>query len=215
MVRPLIKAQVTSVGLGVIAPFLHGWPEWILWRGGEWLSWGSILGFGVVLVWNVLYPDLEARAEREAVLEEAREHKRQIMQRAAVGALTGWDRAVMDAQRAGTFSLNGVRQPGTTLRYAGPPPLYTPPRGLDVMITVELRAEPVILHRDATWVFPGGRPAGLGHGCLLRNAAPCADGSSCRCREHGYVRRACDGCGKPLLVSNPLPGTSYTCAACG
>lgn len=41
-----------------------------------------------------------------------------------------WQDAIREAQRAGTFSLNGVRQPGTTLRYQGPPPVYTPPGGL-------------------------------------------------------------------------------------
>jgi hypothetical protein len=190
MIRPLLKAQVASVVLGVAAPFMHGWEELIAWHGGELLSWMSIAGFGVVLAWNVLHPDTEAREEREALLAEAREHRRAITERAAVAAVTGWERAVTDAKRAGTFSLNGVRQPGTTLRYVGPPALYTPPTGFEMMITVELKADArvqpqrgtVILHRETRWVFPEPRPE-----CRLRDAGPCQAWSPCLCREHGYL----------------------------
>lgn len=197
MVWPLLKAQVVSVGVSLLAPFAHHPLSTVAWHLGEYLSWGSIIGFGVLGAWNLLSPDTEGRAER---LEAAREHQLMIMEHASPRVRTErWDDAIREAQRAGTLSINGVRQPRPAVRYAGPPPVYTPPRGIEVVITVELSAQarvgrpqegPVVLHRDATWVFP--RPG---------DVTP-------------VTSSECDECGEPMDVAWVEPGTVRTCRPC-
>jgi hypothetical protein len=145
MLMPLLKAQAASMGLAFAEPLLHPPLSVLAADAGTFLSWGSLAGFVVLTAWNLLHPDREGREER---LEAALERQRLIPGHAGQGAgRTPWAEAVTAARRAGTFSLNGVRQPGTTLRYQGPPPVYTPPGGLEVMITVELRAEPQVARR--------------------------------------------------------------------
>jgi len=186
MLRPLIKAQVASVALSLAGPWLHNPYGWAAWHASEWLSWGSIIGFAVIGVWNVVHPDHEAREKRLALRREQQrmimEHA--IMEHAAAGARArGWEKAVLDAQRAGTFSVNGVRQPGTTLRYQGPPPVYTPPGGFEMMITVELRAKAVVSaqeRRSASECDMCGTPMDV---ALVRDGYPYL----CRqCRRRAY-----------------------------
>lgn len=175
MLRPLIKGQVASMVLALAEPLTHTPFTVIVTDAGTILSWGSITGLAVLVMWNLLHPDREPRmvSRRHVRLrpEEELEFRANLARALASGAVTpayadllelhraGWDPsgrhserfresypgrtwqdAVREAQRAGTFSLNGVRQPGTTLRYQGPPPVYTPPGGIEVVITVELRA---------------------------------------------------------------------------
>jgi hypothetical protein len=140
MVRPLLRAQVISLACALALPLTHPPFSVAVTDLGTFLSWGSITGLAVLVVWNLVRPDREGREER---LEAAREQRRLIMEHASPRAgREQWEAAALEARRAGTFSLGGVRQPGATLRYAGPPPVYTPPGGIEMVITVELRAVP-------------------------------------------------------------------------
>lgn len=216
IMRKTARAAWANIGRGVLLAFTLElpWPHSLhwLWSAVNWASFVMVFGSAAVLfMWGAvnavrlvewaLTDDPPYECTRDRLLREFREEAA-LGDRMAVGVNQDGERVYVHVS---SLAENRV---GSALRYLGPPPVYVPAR-------LPGKSNAVVVHRDATWVFPGGKPAELGHGCLLRSAAPCAPDSSCRCREHGYVRHACDGCGKPLLVSNPLPGTRYTCAACG
>jgi hypothetical protein len=139
MIRPLARGWLASLALSFSGPAAH-----VPFAGtaGEWLMRAVITGFAVFAAWNIAHPDVGEREER---LEEEREQRRLIAEHAGPRARGAqWAEAVLAAQRAGTFSLNGVQQPGTTLRYPGPPAVYTPADGFEMMIHVELKAAPQV-----------------------------------------------------------------------
>lgn len=135
MLRPLFGAQAAAWASAPLLwlPLPH-WTWTVLNDAGGTVFFTSSAGFIVVLMWNLLHPDREPRLiSRQHVRLRPEEEFRANLARASrtvTRPRTGrWENAVREAQRAGTFSLNGVRQRGTTLRYPGPPAIYTPPAG--------------------------------------------------------------------------------------
>lgn len=182
------------------------WPRSLnwLWTAFDWGSAVMVVGgaatlmvYGLLNAWWLcewaLTDDPLHGPGREERLAAAREHQRMITVHAGPEARArSWAGAVWEAQRAGTFSLNGVRHPGAvTMRYAGPPPVYTPPGGIDMVITVELRAEARI--------------------------GPCRCGRQ-GCRPGGDTARVvsdeCDECGEPMDIAWVRPGTARVCRPC-
>jgi len=217
MLRPLFTAQAAAWGSATLLwlPLPHWLWDAVNDTGGV-LFYTSAIGFCVMLMWNIVHPDRESRDER---LEAARERQRRmIMEHAGPGtAREQWERAVLEARQAGTFSLNGARQPGVTstrsagrdvtwtydeivtatrrewearhhgpqppgtvMRYPGPPAVFTPPHGMEVVIHVELRAEPKVGWRAGAHV----------------------------------ASDECDECGEPMDVAWVKPGTPRVCRPC-
>jgi len=254
MVKPALKGLAVSAA--TIPPLMLPEPGWAIWALnfiGAGAFYMSAVTLAVLFLWNVLHPDTE---ERDARLEAAREHQRMIMEHASPrAARTQWERAVLEARRAGTFSLNGVRQPGTTLRYPGrdvtwtydeivtaagrewearhygpqppgsvlrypgPPPVYTPPGGFEVVIHVELRAEPKMIHGR-------GGPLSPDHGWTCEECGePVTEGRRfCRpCLTHGMPgynapephSGTCDRCGKQTgMCMRAGEGHLHYCYGC-
>jgi len=219
MLWPLARAQALAWGSAALLwlPLPH-WAWTVLNDTGGALFFGSGIGFGVVLMWNIAHPDHEARDERQARLEERRREMRERAER------LGWDKPVtprgvprIPAVQRHPTGHEAFKQDletvlaGGTARYLGPPPIFTPPHGMEVVIRVDLHAEPTIGWRlgahvasdecdecgepmDTAWIKPGAprvcRPC-LTHGMTGYNAPEPHPGTCDQCGDRtGMCMRA-------------------------
>lgn len=155
MTRPVALGLFVSTLLSLaVPPAHHGtWWDVLDWAGNAVFMMSVVTGI-VWAAWNLVHPDHSLREELEAHRAEYRAELRERAERQAEGVPAGigqdgsalywrappgpWQARWEQALAAGTVSVNGVRVPrrGKTLvvRYPGPPPVYTPPHGMDTVI---------------------------------------------------------------------------------
>jgi hypothetical protein len=225
MLRPVAAGWAGSLAGALMQLFPGpGWALWLLSCGDKMLFYMTVLASLVVICWNLMSPDLEAREERAAREEERQEE----LLRLRAGNAAAWQGASAAAFRqnmtalqaaflAGTVSVNGTGlRPeeamavidGGCLKYAGPPPVFTPPGGIRFILP------PGAVHpaqaAPAQELMPPPGSTFIPCSTSLERVTGVTAGGA---RER-HVKSACDGCGVPLDVAWCAPGVPYLCIPC-
>jgi hypothetical protein len=155
MLRPLFAAQAAAWGsVPLLWMPLPGWAWAVINDAGGSAFFGSCIGLGVFLAWNMVHPDRSAREEQRERLADRREEFRRraeevswhgtplVLPQPGRGVTWTYDEIVTALGREWEARHQGPQPPGSVLRYPGPPAVFTPPHGMELVIHVELRAEP-------------------------------------------------------------------------